>query len=267
MKYTLGIVGGGNMGGAIAIGVVRSGTLPADQVIIVEPSQSRRASLAAMIDCPVTDDISLVGSCDQILLAVKPQVFPDLAASIGTLASPTVVISIMAGLASRQIRSMLGENARVVRVMPNTPCQIGAGIAAVSLGAGTEPGDADLTIQLFESVGTCIMVDESHMDAVTALSGSGPAYIFLLAEAMEQAGQQLGLPNAEARILAEQTVIGAARLLSEAGKSASELRQAVTSPNGTTAAALEVMFERELPQIVAEAMLAARDRGQELAQQ
>ena len=265
MAYTLGIIGGGHMGGAVLTGAVTQKVLNPREVLLVDPSAERRYEFAAL-GCAVTDDVAEAAACEQILLAVKPQVFPVVAASLGHLPRPTVVVSIMAGLASATIAAALGPNARVVRVMPNTPCQVGQGASAISLGAAAEPGDDALARRLFESIGTCISVNESLMHAVTALSGSGPAYVYLLAEAMEQAGHQLGLANADARLLAERTLVGAAKLLEQSGQSAGELRQAVTSPNGTTAAALEVMFERELPQIIAEAMLAARDRSQELAQ-
>jgi pyrroline-5-carboxylate reductase len=166
---------------------------------------------------------------------------------------------------SAAVRAALGENARVVRVMPNTPCQIGAGMSAIALGEGASPGDETLARSLFESLGKVIAVDEHLMDAVTAVSGSGPAYVFLLAEAMEQAAVKIGLTMHDARILVSQTILGSARLLSESGQTADELRQAVTSPGGTTAAALEVMFERELPETMSLAITAARDRGRELA--
>lgn len=266
MTHLLGIVGAGNMGMAVLHGALDASVLRPDQVLVVEPSKERQAEVAEL-GCAVTADISAARACEQIMLAVKPRVFSEVAGAIGRLNQSTVVISIMAGLRSAVIASALGEGARVIRVMPNTPCQVGAGISAICLGAGAEEGDDALAWRLFGSIGMCITVDESHMDAVTALSGSGPAYVFLLVEAMQLAGQQLGLANAEARVLAEQTVIGAAKLLEAAGQTASELRQAVTSPGGTTAAALEVMFEHDLPQIIAEAMLAARDRGQELSQQ
>ncbi len=263
---TLGIIGCGNMGGAILRGAIDRGALSPQQVVVVERDAARRRGIAAL-GCTVTEDIITAAACDQMMLAVKPQAFREIAALIGELAKPTVVISIMAGLESDAIRHALGRHARVVRVMPNTPCQIGAGAAGIALGAGAEVGDDELARALFESIGMCISVKEPLMHAVTALSGSGPAYVFLLSEAMQQAGQQLGLSKADARALAEQTVIGAAKLLEASSQSASDLRQAVTSPNGTTAAALEVMFERELPQIIAEAMLAARDRGIEMSQQ
>lgn len=263
---TLGMIGCGNMGGAILRGAIDRGALTPQQIVVAERNAARREELAAL-GCTVTEDIPTAAACDQMMLAVKPQAFEGVAASIGELTKPTVVISIMAGLESHAIRSALGQHARVVRVMPNTPCQIGAGAAGIALGAGANAGDDELARTLFESIGVCIGVDESQMHAVTALSGSGPAYVFLLSEAMQQAGQQIGLSKADARALAEQTVIGAAKLLEASSESASDLRQAVTSPNGTTAAALEVMFERELPQIVAEAMLAARDRGIEMSLQ
>jgi pyrroline-5-carboxylate reductase len=264
MSATLGVIGAGNMGGAIIRGAVASKVLEPAAMLVAEPDALRRESFVAL-GCRVTEDIAEVVRCEQIMLAVKPQMFPSVAAQLQPLPQRTIVISIMAGLESNAIRTALGEHACVIRVMPNTPCQVGAGMTGIALGAGAESGDESLAQRLFESIGVCLRVDEQHMHAVTAVSGSGPAYVYLLAEAMQQAADQLGLSHHDARIFAQQTVIGAARLLESSEKSASELRQAVTSPGGTTAAALEVMFERELPQIIAEAMLAARDRGEELS--
>lgn len=264
MPCTLAIIGGGNMGSAIVRGAVEHGVLQASEILIVEIDPDRRESLA-QLGCTVTDDAGRATDCEQMLLAVKPQSFPQLARALPALENSKVVISIMAGRSSASIRSSLGGNARVVRVMPNTPCQLGEGMSAIALGEGASAGDESLARSLFESLGKCIIVDEHQMDAVTAVSGSGPAYVFLLAEAMEQAAVKVGLSMHDARVLVSQTILGAAKLLSESEKTADDLRQHVTSPGGTTAAALEVLFERELPEIVSLAITAARDRGRELA--
>ncbi len=210
------------------------------------------------------DDPAAAVAAGQILFAVKPQSFGQIAAAVGPLAKPTVVISIMAGLHSRSIRRALGDQARIVRVMPNTPCQIAAGIAAIALGEGAVPGDEELAVKIFEALGSTVAVNEADMHAITGLSGSGPAYLYLLAEALERAGVDGGLDAATAALLVRRTLLGAARLLVESGEDPAVLRKAVTSPGGTTEAALAVMIERDLPGIVVDAIKAARERGQEL---
>ena len=265
MTYHLGIIGGGNMGGAIVRGGVRVGVLHASSIIVADIDQARLKQFESL-GCAVTTDASAAASAEQIMLAVKPQAFPAVAQAVSPLSASKVVISIMAGLSSSKMRASLGPAARIVRAMPNTPCQVGAGMTAIALGEGAQPGDEAMAVALFDAIGRTVLVDESLMYAVTAVSGSGPAYVFLLAEAMEQAAIELGIDRHTARTLVEQTVMGAGRLLVESGQNASELRQAVTSPGGTTAAALEVMFEQELPEVIAEAVLAARNRGIELDQ-
>ena len=261
--HTLGVIGGGNMARAIIEGAIRREVLKPESIIVAEIDEARLSEVAAL-GCAVTRHAGDVVDSEQIMLAIKPQVLAEVAEAIAPLPESKPVISIMAGRHSGTIRTALGEPARVVRVMPNTPCQIGAGMSVIALGAGAQPGDEVLAERLFSAIGRCLTMDESHMHSVTAVSGSGPAYLFLLAEAMEQAADQLGLPRRDGRTLVAQTLLGAARLLNESDRTAAQLRQAVTSPGGTTAAALEVMFEGELPQIVAEALLAARRRGEEL---
>jgi pyrroline-5-carboxylate reductase len=157
--------------------------------------------------------------------------------------------------------------ARVVRVMPNMPCQIGAGMSAIALGDGAKPRDESLAVSIFGALGRTAMVDESLIHAATAVSGSGPAYLFLLAEAMERAAMELGIDQATARLMVEQTIMGAGRLMIESGQDAANLRQAVTSPGGTTAAALEVFEQRQFIDVVIAALTAARDRGKQLDRQ
>jgi pyrroline-5-carboxylate reductase len=263
MPCRLGIIGGGNMGGAIVRGAIGAGVLAPQEILVVEVDERKRGMFADL-NCRTVPDAAAALECEQIILAIKPQTFPEVAAVIAPLPSSMVVITIMAGRGSTSVCAALGGNARVVRAMPNLPCQIGEGMTAIALGEGASPGDETLAQSLFESIGRCITVDESLMHAVTAVSGSGPAYVLLLAESMEQAAVKLGLTTHEARAIVSQTILGAATLLDRSPQTADELRQSVTSPGGTTAAAMEVMFERELPEIITEALTAARDRGREL---
>ncbi len=265
MVASLAVIGAGNMGRAIIDGILDAHVIPAEELLVVDMNQTPRRELAER-GCVTTDRPLDAITRDQMMLAVKPQSFPHLAGQIGTLTKPTVIITIMAGLHSSTIREALGENARVVRVMPNTPCRARAGMAAVALGEGAKPGDEELAMRIFESIGRAELVDESQMHAVTAVSGSGPAYVFLLAEAMQQAGVELGLDESTAAALARQTITGAGRLLAESSDSPAALREAVTSPGGTTEAAVNILLERGLPEMLAEAITAARDRSEALEQ-
>lgn len=263
MAYELGIIGGGNMGGAVLRGALRANVIEPAAVIIADLDSERRAAFAEL-GVSVTADARAATEADALMLAVKPQGFSAVAASIAPLARPTIVLSVMAGLDSSTLRAALGEHARIVRVMPNTPSRIGAGVSAIALGEGARPGDDDLAVRLFESVGDVVRVDESQMHAVTATSGSGPAYVFLLAEAMQAAAESAGLPADTAARLVQTTIYGAARLMRESGETPAELRAAVTSKGGTTQAALDVLVERGMPEAVHAAIMAARDRGIEL---
>lgn len=270
MHYRLGVIGAGNMGFAVVHGALSQGVLRAPDVLIIEPDPARRERAAAS-GCAVREHIppDFLAQCEQIMLAVKPQVFPAIAKALqGAGTTSRVVISIMAGIPSDRIRAALGDWARVVRVMPNLPCMIGEGVSAISLGApgtGATEDDSALAHELFSALGAVVRVEEAQMYAVTAVSGSGPAYIYLLAEAMQQAAEQMGLAPPAARELVMRTISGAGAMLRAfPEKTAATLRQEVTSPGGTTAAALQVMFEKKLPEIVVEALLAARARGEEL---
>jgi pyrroline-5-carboxylate reductase len=253
------------MGGSIARGAVASGVLQQADLLVAEVDPKRRQEIADE-GFSTHHEPGAALEAEQVLLAVKPQSFPDLARSLGTLAEPRVVISIMAGLTSGAIRKALGEGARVVRVMPNTPCLVGEGMAAIALGQGANAGDETLAVKLFDALGKTVRVDESLMDAVTALSGSGPAYVFLLAEILERVGTSLGLePDVSARLV-RQTILGSATLMDRSDLDPAALREAVTSPGGTTEAALRVLAEHDIEKILAEAVTAARNRGRELEQ-
>ncbi len=265
MEYQLAIIGGGNMGQAILRGAISSEVVKAEQILLVD-TDPQRLSEVASIGCAVTDNAAESNKADQIMLAVKPQAFESVASVIAPLSESKIIISIMAGLSSKVLRAALGENARVVRVMPNTPCSVVAGMTAIAFGDGAEQGDEALAVSLFKSLGEIAIVDEKLMHAVTAVSGSGPAYVFMLAEQMQKAAMDLGIDQTTANLLAHQTVFGAGKMLTETGKDACDLRQAVTSPGGTTQAALELMMQRDLPQIINDAIHAAHARGVQLDQ-
>lgn len=257
-------IGAGNMGQAILRGALAADVLKPAQTLVIDVDGERRAAFE-QLGCRTSGDPAAVADADAILLAVKPQSYPSVAMTIGRLPRPALVISVMAGIRSETIRADLGETARIVRVMPNTPAQVGAGMSAIALGAGARPGDDELALRLFSSIGETLRLDESMMDAVTAVCGSGPAYAFLLAESMERGAVALGFSEAEARLLVSQTLLGAATLLRRSGESPAALREAVTSRGGTTAAALDVMNGAGFVETVTRAMRAAADRAAALS--
>ena len=207
----------------------------------------------------------LVRGSDLIFLAVKPQDLMALLSEIKEFLSPqTLLVSLAAGKKTSAIREAAGGRNPVIRVMPNTPMVLGAGVSAISPGEGVSKEDLEWTQRVLESGGRAIVIDESLQDAVTAVSGSGPAYFFAFIEGMVKAGVELGLSRDEATTLAIATIKGAAVMLEGSGKSATTLRENVTSPNGTTAAALKVFNESDLQGIIKAAMKAARDRSLEL---
>lgn len=259
-RTRLGVIGAGNMGLTIVRGAIENGILVPADIHIAEVDPSRRA-IAAGLGCKVEASPEAVWSCENILLAVKPQQFgemPPMHALDG------VIITIMAGIDSARVRDALGPSARVIRAMPNTPCRIGEGMTAIAIGAGAQQGDEAFALRLFGALGRTVLVDEHHMHAVTAVSGSGPAYVFRFAEAMERGAIDAELDPATARLLVQQTILGAAGLMIEAGDDPAVLRAAVTSKGGTTAAALAVIEAGAFETIVREAIAAAVARGREL---
>ena len=263
MAPALSIIGCGNMGTAILRGALEAGVLRPADLLVAEVDPDRRSVLAEF-GCAVTADAADAAGSSNLLLAVKPQTFPEIAATLAPLRDDAVVISIMAGLSSETIRDALGERARVIRVMPNTPSQIGRGVSAIAAGAGARAGDETLARKLFGAIGGVVDVTEDQMYAVTAISGGGPAYVCLLAETMERAAIELGIDPEAARPLVIGTIAGAGALMEQSDRDPAALREAVTSKGGTTAEALKVLGARDLPDIVLQAMTAARDRGIEL---
>jgi pyrroline-5-carboxylate reductase len=259
------VVGAGIMGEALIAALISSGVNP-ELITISEKRADRSAELVAQYSIKQAPLATNVAAADALLLVVKPQ---DMAAVLeeikGSINPAAVVITFAAGKTISFISNALGTGNPVVRVMPNTPTLVGAGMAAASMGAGVTAAHKQFVLGFLAATGKVIEVTEDLQDAVTATSGSGPAYFFAFVEAMVAGAKALGLSEADAATLTIQTIVGAAQLLDESGKSPTTLRENVTSPNGTTAAALASFAVSDLNSMVATAMKAARDRSQELA--
>jgi pyrroline-5-carboxylate reductase len=259
------VIGAGVMGEALIAALISFGVKP-EFITISEKRDDRSAELIAKYSIKAAPLAANVASADALLLVVKPQdmgtVLQEIKASINRSA---VVITFAAGKTIGFIAHGLGTGNPVVRVMPNTPTLVGAGMAAASMGPGVTQDQKSFVLGFLGATGKVIEVAEEFQDAVTATSGSGPAYFFAFVEAMVSGAKELGLSDEEATTLTVQTIVGAAKLLDESGKSATTLRENVTSPNGTTAAALASFAAGDLNSMVAKAMKAARDRSQELA--
>ena len=265
---SIAFIGGGNMVRSLVGGLVAQGCDPAG-IHVAEPVDVLRESLASdfRIGTFATAAEAVVGA-HVWLFAVKPQVMRTVCESLAPLAQTErpLAVSVAAGITTRQLDHWLGGGLGVVRAMPNTPALLGAGATGLFANAAVDANGRSTAEQLLAATGpTTWIEDETRMDAVTALSGSGPAYVFLLAEAMIAAGEAEGLPRGAASALTLQTILGAARMLVESGEAPEELRKRVTSPNGTTQAALDSFEHDGFRDIVARAVHAARLRGGELS--
>jgi pyrroline-5-carboxylate reductase len=259
------VIGAGVMGEALIAALISSG-VNSDRIAISEKREERAQELIAKYSIKVEELASNVSKADAILLVVKPQDMGSVLEEIkGSINPEAVVITFAAGKTISFIRHGLGTSNPVIRVMPNTPTLVGAGMAAASMGTGVTAAQRDFVLGFLGATGKVIEVSEDLQDAVTATSGSGPAYFFAFVEAMVDGAKELGLSHEDATTLTVQTIVGAAKLLDQSGKSATTLRENVTSPNGTTAAALASFASDEMNSMVAKAMKAARDRSQELA--
>jgi pyrroline-5-carboxylate reductase len=259
-------IGGGNMATALIAGLLRADAPP--RVRVCDPSAAARETLEQAFGIETFDIApAAVEGAEVVVLAVKPQVMPLVLNELsGRIGPDQVVLSIAAGTPIAQIRNGLGAEVRVVRAMPNTPALLGQGISGVCAAAECTPGQRRQAESVLAAAGAVVWVDdESLMDAVTAISGSGPAYFFLLAEALAAAGEALGLPADTSAMLANHTCNGAGEMLVSGESGAAELRRRVTSPGGTTQAALESFEHSGFREIVEQAARAARDRGRELA--
>jgi len=265
---TVAFIGGGNMARALIGGMLRGGATAAG-IHVSEPYAPNREGLAREFGVPTTEDNAQAASAAKVwVLATKPQVLRGVCEALAPLAQAQrpLVVSIAAGITSAQIDRWLGGGQAVVRTMPNTPALLGAGVTGLYATSATSAEQKATADTLLRPAGDTVWIsEEGLMDAVTAASGSGPAYVFLLAEAMQSAAEAEGLPAEAARTLVVETIAGAARMLKESGESATTLRQRVTSPNGTTQAALDAFAEGGFTPLVASAIHAARLRGAELS--
>lgn len=265
------LIGGGKMGEALLAGWLRQGA-PREAVLVVEPAAPRRdqlTSLHGIATFATAEELPAELAPAVLLLAVKPQMMAvALPSCAPVVTSDTLVLSIAAGTPISRFARAFGADRAIVRAMPNTPALLGAGATALCANAQVSPAQRTQVQALFEAVGTAVWVDdETLMDTVTATSGSGPAYVFALMEAMQAAAVAQGLPAATARALIAQTVLGAGRMLVESGEDAATLRRRVTSPGGVTEQALRCFAEDGFDTLLARAIATATTRGAELAAQ
>jgi pyrroline-5-carboxylate reductase len=261
----IGFIGVGVMGSSIIKSLLMK-SITSDQICIADKSPEKLEQLKSQYQVEVKEIAAIGESCNVIFLAVKPQDLADVLNKLKQTIQPeTVVISIAAGKTIKFIEDQLQTNNPVIRAMPNTPAQIGKGISAIAAGAKVSSDELKIATELFSTTGEVVVVTEDKIDAVTALSGSGPAYFFYFIEAMVKAGVELGLTDEIATKLAIETISGSAAMLKESNLDAATLRKNVTSPKGTTAAALEVFSNSDLENIILKAMSAAKNRAQELA--
>ena len=258
-------VGAGAMGEAILAGLLRAGR-PVESLLVVEKRAERAAELVAAHGVRVVDDLTAVRDAATVLVAVKPQDLPAVVADMApSLRAGQMLVSIAAGVTLAQLASYVPDGVAVVRVMPNTPALVGAGVSAVTPGETCTPEQVAEAEALMAACGDVVVVGEHQMDAVTGLSGSGPAYVFLVVDALVEAGVHQGLARDVARQLAVQTVLGSAQLLKETGLHPAVAREQVTSPGGTTAAALRELDERGVRAAMIAAVAASAGRSAEMA--
>jgi pyrroline-5-carboxylate reductase len=255
------VVGGGKMGSALLGGLISGGWAPLEELAVSEPDPGQRRRLTEAH--PGLRVLEAAVPADAAVLAVKPDVAE---AVLRTLAAVGIqrVLSIVAGLSSARLEAVLEPGGVVVRAMPNTPSLIGSGIAGMSGGSTATAADLDWAESILGSVGTVVRLPERHLDAVTGVSGSGPAYLFLVAEAMIEAGVSAGLTREISRQLVVGTVLGSARMMAETGEDPAALRAAVTSPGGTTAAAVRTLEFKAVRSAFIEAVAAATERSRQL---
>ncbi|HEV3165336.1 MAG TPA: pyrroline-5-carboxylate reductase [Isosphaeraceae bacterium] len=262
-----GFIGAGKMATALIRGMIRAGTASAAAVSASDPLEGARSALAAATGVWVTDsNVRVAHKSDVLVLAIKPQSMSHALSHLRPVVTPEhLIISIAAGVTIETLAAGLGDDRRIVRVMPNTPALVGEGAAAYSLGASTRPGDEAIVKACLESVGRAFPVAERLLDAVTGLSGSGPAFVFVLIEALSDGGVRVGLPRDVATALAAQTVLGSAKLLLETGLHPAVLKDQVASPGGTTIAGLHALERGGVRAALIDAVEAATRRSTELA--
>lgn len=262
----LGFIGAGNMATALVKGLITSGLYQSDQLMASDNDEEQLRKISEQFGLKVsTSNKDLMGECRNVVLAVKPQSMREVLEGVKDETKDiNLIISIAAGIPLKMIQSILEKDMPLIRVMPNTPALIQKGVSALASGQHATSEHMDIARGIFDAVGKTVIVQEEMMDAVTALSGSGPGYIFRVMECLVDAGEKVGLERETSLLLVMQTVLGATHLASESENSLSQLREMVTSPGGTTEAGLAVMNEKGLEGIIHEAVEAAHLRGVEL---
>ena len=261
----LAVLGAGVMGETVLSGLVRAGWSASD-IVATDRRPQRQAELRATYGIEMLENVEAAAGTETVVLVVKPQDMAALLDEIGPALDPgALVVSLAAGVDTATIEARLPAGTPVVRVMPNTPAQVDEGMAAVSPGSAATPEHLDRVRELLSATGRVVVLPEAYQDAVTAISGSGPAYLFFVVEAMIEAGVHLGLPRDVSTELVVQTMLGSAKLLRESGEHPTVLRERVTSPGGTTAAALRELEDHKVRAAFLSAMEAARDRSRDLA--
>tara|TARA_A100001037_G_C15108865_1_gene617902 strand:+ start:1065 stop:1874 length:810 start_codon:yes stop_codon:yes gene_type:complete len=259
------VVGGGRMGEALCLGIIKTKFAKLQNINVIEPLKERADYLREEHTLNVFSEYGeFILDSDILLIAVKPQVIDGVLSSIVNFYKGQIVISIAAGIPISRFLENFGENAKIVRVMPNTPCLIGSGASALCSSKETKEDDMSLALELFSSVGIVEEVPEILMDAVTGLSGSGPAYVFQFIEALSDAGVRVGLTREQSLKLAAQTVYGSSKLLLETKEHPGKLKDMVTSPGGTTIAGLHALEKGGIRSSVIDAVIAATNRSNEL---
>lgn len=263
----IGFIGAGNMARSLIGGLISSG-VKSDNIFAADPNDEIRNSLTRDFSIHTfTENQDLMDKCDVIVFSVKPQALKEVASSLNAKDS-ALYVTIAAGIPSESLNNWLGGNKAVVRAMPNTPSLVLSGASGLFANNHVSEEQKEISESILRAVGTAVWVDtEAQLNAVTALSGSGPAYFFMVLEAMEKAGEELGLPADTARLLAIQTGFGATKLALEIEDDPASLRQKVTSPGGTTEAAIKTFEEQGLMKIFSNAMKAANDRAEQLAEE
>lgn len=266
IEKTIGFIGAGQMARALAQGFVQSDLIAAHAIFASDPSPAAREAFAQLIPAArfLETNRETVENSDVVILAVKPQYIATAAAEVRpAIDASKLIVSIVAGVSMAALTKGLGTD-RLIRVMPNTPCLVGESAAAYSLGGGALPADGELVATLLQAVGVAIPVEERQLDAVTGLSGSGPAYGFLIVEALADGGVRMGLPRDVALTLAAQTLLGAAKMVLQTHEHPGVLKDRVASPGGTTIAGLQALEDRGVRGALIAAVEAAARRSQEL---
>jgi pyrroline-5-carboxylate reductase len=266
LEQRIGLIGAGQMATALAQGFVKAGLTSAERLLASDPDEAARQRFGGTIGAATTaDNAAVAAKSDVLFLAVKPQQLSAVAAALrGKISTERLVVSIAAGVRLKSLSEWLGPGLRIVRVMPNTPCLVGEGASAYSLGENATAADGALVGRLLAALGSAWQVDEKLLDAVTGLAGSGPAFVYVIIEALSDAGVQMGLPRKMATEMAAKTVRGAAQMILATGEHPAVLKDRVASPGGTTIAGLQALEAGALRAVLLSAVEAATERSIEL---